>query len=160
MLVGGGPVPAEVLEEALGRGATVVQTYGLTETASQVTTLAPAEAGAKLGSAGRPLLTTHLRIQDGEILVQGPTVAPGCADEDGWLHTGDLGRIDDDGFLYVTDRLGDVIVTGGENVLPAEVEEVLLRHPRGRRRGGRRSRRPRVAGGGDRGGRAPRRAPR
>ena len=119
----------EVLEEAIGRGATVVQTYGLTEAASQVTTLAPQDARRKLGSAGRPLLTTHLRIQDGEILVQGPVVAPGCADEDGWLHTGDLGRIDDEGFLYVEDRLGDVIVTGGENVLPAEVEEVLLRHP-------------------------------
>ncbi|HMC07516.1 MAG TPA: o-succinylbenzoate--CoA ligase [Solirubrobacterales bacterium] len=129
ILVGGGPVPIEVLEEASGRGAAVVQTYGLTETASQVTTLSPHEARRKLGSAGRPLLTTHLRIQDGEILVQGPVVAPGCADEDGWLHTGDLGRIDDEGFLYVEDRLGDVIVTGGENVLPAEVEEVLLRHP-------------------------------
>ena len=78
VLLGGGPVPADVLEEAIGRGATVVQTYGLTETASQVTTLAPAEAERRLGSAGRPLLTTHLRIQDGEILVQGPTVAPGC----------------------------------------------------------------------------------
>jgi o-succinylbenzoate---CoA ligase len=129
ILVGGGPVPLEVLEEAIGRDAAVVQTYGLTETASQVTTLAPQEARRKLGSAGRPLLTTHLRIQDGEILVQGPVVAPGCADEDGWLHTGDLGRIDDEGFLYVEDRLGDVIVSGGENVLPAEVEEVLLRHP-------------------------------
>jgi O-succinylbenzoic acid--CoA ligase len=129
VLVGGGPVPEDVLEEALGRGATVVQTYGLTETASQVTTLSPVDARRKLGSAGRPLLTTHLRIQEGEILVQGPTVAPGVADEDGWLHTGDLGRIDDDGFLYVTDRLGDMIVTGGENVIPAEIEEVLLRHP-------------------------------
>jgi o-succinylbenzoate---CoA ligase len=129
ILVGGGPVPLEVLEEAIGRDAAVVQTYGLTETASQVTTLAPQEARRKLGSAGRPLLTTHLRIQDGEILVQGPVIAPGCADEDGWLHTGDLGRIDDEGFLYVEDRLGDVIVSGGENVLPAEVEEVLLRHP-------------------------------
>src|SRR4051794_29495810 len=128
VLVGGGQVPVEVLEEAIGRGATVVQTYGLTETASQVTTLAPQDAGRKLGSAGRPLLTTHLRIHQGEILVQGPTVAPGAADEDGWLHTGDLGRIDEEGFLYVTDRLGDVIVTGGENVIPAEVEEVLLRH--------------------------------
>jgi O-succinylbenzoic acid--CoA ligase len=106
-----------------------VQTYGMTETASQVTTLSPGEANERKGSAGRPLLTTHLRIQDGEILVQGPTVAPGCADEDGWLHTGDLGRIDEEGFLYVEDRLGDVIVSGGENVLPAEVEEVLLRHP-------------------------------
>jgi O-succinylbenzoic acid--CoA ligase len=129
ILVGGGPVPLEVLEEAIGRDATVVQTYGLTETASQVTTLAPQEARRKLGSAGRPLLTTHLRIKDGEILVQGPVVAPGCADEDGWLHTGDLGRIDEEGFLYVEDRLGDLIVSGGENVLPAEVEEVLLRHP-------------------------------
>ncbi len=129
ILVGGGPVPLDVLEEAIARGASVVQTYGLTEAASQVTTLAPQDARRKLGSAGRPLLTTHLRIQEGEIVVQGPVVAPGCADEDGWLHTGDLGRIDEEGFLYVEDRLGDVIVTGGENVLPAEVEEVLLRHP-------------------------------
>src|SRR5215213_5753046 len=74
ILVGGGPVPLEVLEEAVGRGAAVVQTYGLTEAASQVTTLAPTEARSKLGSAGRPLLTTHLRINEGEILVQGPTV--------------------------------------------------------------------------------------
>jgi O-succinylbenzoic acid--CoA ligase len=129
ILVGGGPVPEETLQEAIGRGATVVQTYGLTEACSQVTTLAPGEARRKLGSAGRPLLTTHLRIQDGEILVQGPTVAPGLADADGWLHTGDLGRIDEEGFLYVEDRIDDMIVTGGENVVPAEVENVLLRHP-------------------------------
>src|SRR6478609_493627 len=129
ILVGGGPVPEEPLEEAIARGATVVQTYGLTEACSQVTTLAPADAKRKLGSAGRPLLTTHLRIQDGEILVQGPTVAPGSADPDGWLHTGDLGQIDEEGFLYVKDRIDDLIVSGGENVAPAEVEEVLLRHP-------------------------------
>jgi O-succinylbenzoic acid--CoA ligase len=129
ILVGGGPVPEEPLAEAIGRGATVVQTYGLTESCSQVSTLAPEDAKRKLGSAGRPLLTTHLRIQDGEILVQGPTVAPGCADADGWLHTGDLGRIDEEGFLYVEDRIDDMIVSGGENVVPAEVEQVLLRHP-------------------------------
>jgi o-succinylbenzoate---CoA ligase len=129
ILVGGGPVPEDPLEEAIGRGATVVQTYGLTEACSQVTTLAPAEARRKLGSAGRPLLTTHLRIQDGEILVQGPTVAPASTDADGWLHTGDLGRIDEEGFLYVDDRIDDMIVSGGENVVPAEVEKVLLRHP-------------------------------
>ncbi len=129
ILVGGGPVPEEPLEEAIAKGATVVQTYGLTETCSQVTTLAPADAQRKLGSAGRPLLTTHLRIQEGEILVQGPTVAPGSADADGWLHTGDLGHIDEEGFLYVRDRIDDMIVSGGENVVPAEVEEVLLRHP-------------------------------
>ena len=129
ILVGGGPVPEEPLEEAIGRGATVVQTYGLTEACSQVTTLAPADAKRKLGSAGRPLLTTHLRIKDGEILVQGPTVAPGRADADGWLHTGDLGRIDEEGFLYVEDRMDDLIVSGGENIVPAQVEQVLLRHP-------------------------------
>jgi o-succinylbenzoate---CoA ligase len=129
ILVGGGPVPEEPLQEAIAKGATVVQTYGLTETCSQVTTLAPAEAHRKLGSAGRPLLTTHLRILDGEILVQGPTVAPGSADADGWLHTGDIGHIDEEGFLYVEDRIDDMIVSGGENVIPAEVEEVLLRHP-------------------------------
>ncbi|HVX34372.1 MAG TPA: o-succinylbenzoate--CoA ligase [Solirubrobacterales bacterium] len=129
ILVGGGPVPATMLGEALERGATVVQTYGLTETCSQVTTLAPEDALRKLGSAGRPLLSSHVRIRDGEILVQGPTVAPGRCDESGWLHTGDLGYIDDEGFLYVQDRIDDMIVTGGENVVPAEVEEVLLRHP-------------------------------
>jgi O-succinylbenzoic acid--CoA ligase len=129
IVVGGGPVPVDVIEEAAGRGATIVQTYGMTEACSQVTTLAPAEARSRAGSAGRPLLTTHLRIQDGEILVQGPTVAPGTADEDGWLHTGDVGRIDDEGFLYVEGRLGDVIVTGGENVQPSEIEASLRRHP-------------------------------
>ncbi len=129
ILVGGGPVPTEALEEAIGRGATVVQTYGLTEACSQVTTLSPADARRKVGSAGRPLLTTHLRIGDGEILVQGPTVAPGRLDADGWLHTGDLGRIDEQGFLYVEDRIDDMIVSGGENIVPAEVEQVLLRHP-------------------------------
>jgi o-succinylbenzoate---CoA ligase len=129
ILVGGGPVPEDALEEAVGRGASVVQTYGLTEACSQVTTLGIVDAKRKLGSAGRPLLTTHLRIEDGEILVQGPTVGPGCADADGWLHTGDLGRIDEEGFLYVEDRIDDLIVTGGENVVPAEVEQVLLRHP-------------------------------
>lgn len=129
ILVGGGPVPDEILEEALGLGATVVQTYGLTETASQVTTLSPADASRKRGSAGRPLLTTHVRIADGEILVQGPTVAPEALSEDGWLHTGDCGSIDSEGFLWVEGRLDDVIVTGGENVAPEEVEQVLASHP-------------------------------
>jgi O-succinylbenzoic acid--CoA ligase len=129
ILVGGGPVSEAMLGEALDRGATVVQTYGLTETCSQVTTLAPEDARRKVGSAGRPLLTSHVRIRDGEILVQGPTVAPGRCDESGWLHTGDLGYIDEEGFLYVRDRIDDMIVTGGENVVPSEVEEVLLAHP-------------------------------
>jgi len=129
ILVGGGPVPPDSLREALDRGATVVQTYGMTETCSQVTTLGPADAASRVGSAGRPLLTTHVRIEDGEILVQGPTVSREAIDADGWLHTGDRGHIDEDGFLYVTGRVSEVIVTGGENVMPAEVEAVLLSHP-------------------------------
>jgi O-succinylbenzoic acid--CoA ligase len=128
ILIGGGPVPEDALREALDCGATVVQTYGLTETCSQVTTLAPADAARKVGSAGRPLLTSHVRIEDGEILVQGPTVSRGAINPDGWLHTGDLGHIDEEGFLYVTGRRSEVIVTGGENVMPAEVEAVLVSH--------------------------------
>jgi O-succinylbenzoic acid--CoA ligase len=130
ILIGGGPVPEAVLEEALARGAAVNQTYGLTEAASQVATLAPADIRRKVGAAGRPLLTTHIRISsEGEILVQGPTVSPGCLDADGWLHTGDLGHIDEEGFLYVEDRIDDLIISGGENVVPAEVENVLVSHP-------------------------------
>ena len=130
ILIGGGPVPEAALEEALDRGATVVQTYGMTETCSQVTTLAPEDARRKIGSAGRPLLTTHLRIEGDEILVQGPTVSRDARDSDGWLHTGDLGHIDEEGFLYVTGRRSEMIVSGGENVMPAEVESVLLAIPR------------------------------
>ena len=129
ILIGGGPVPADALERALEGGATVVQTYGMTETCSQVTTLAPEDAARKVGSAGRPLLTTHVRIADGEILVQGPTVSRDALDADGWLHTGDVGHIDEEGFLYVDGRRGEMIVTGGENVMPAEVEAVLISHP-------------------------------
>lgn len=129
VLVGGGPVPADVLEEALAGGAPVVQTYGMTETCSQVTTLTVEDAPRKVGSAGRPLLTSHLRIEEGEILVQGPTVSPTALDADGWLRTGDLGRIDDEGFLFVEGRADSKIITGGENVSPEEVEAVLRAHP-------------------------------
>jgi len=98
----------------VGRGASVVQTYGLTEACSQVTTLGPADAKRRLGSAGRPLLTTHLRIEEGEILVQGQTVAPGCADADGWLHTGDLGRIDEE----TTANVGEIRGGTAANIIP------------------------------------------
>jgi O-succinylbenzoic acid--CoA ligase len=129
LLVGGGPVPSDVLAEALDRGATVVQTYGLTEACSQVCTLAPDEARDHVGSAGRPLLGIEVRIEADEILVKGPNVAPGELADDGWLHTGDLGRIDPDGFLWVEGRRDDLIVTGGENVRPQRVEEVLRSDP-------------------------------
>jgi len=128
-VLGGGPVPVDALEEATARGATAIQVYGMTETASQVTLLDPADAVRKAGSAGRALLGAELRIDGGEILVRGPVVAPGSAGADGWLRTGDLGKIDNEGYLWVDGRLGDLIVTGGENVMPERVEDVLRAHP-------------------------------
>jgi o-succinylbenzoate---CoA ligase len=125
-LIGGGPLPPALAQRAKAAGLPVAQTYGMTEACSQVATSLPGEPE----TAGRPLLGTQVAIApDGEILVKGPTVAPGAADGDGWLHTGDLGSIDDRGRLTVTGRKADTIVSGGENVAPAEVEAVLLTHP-------------------------------
>jgi len=151
VLLGGGPAPLALLQACRVRGVPVVQTYGLTEATSQVTTLAPADAERKLGSAGKPLLGTEIALSGpngprpngpvpadgvGEILVRGPTVSPGYLNpadnvrrEDGWLRTGDLGRLDAEGFLYVMGRGDDMIITGGENVYPVEVEAVLQAHP-------------------------------
>ena len=139
VLVGGGPVPRTLLERCASLLIPVVQTYGMTETCSQVVTIAPGDAIRKLGSCGKVLYPNELRISDdGEILVSGPVVMAGYAKRpaetssaiiDGWLHTGDAGSIDDDGFLFVLDRRDDLIITGGENVYPAEVEAVLLSHP-------------------------------
>jgi O-succinylbenzoic acid--CoA ligase len=130
-VIGGGPAPVQLLQRAIAAGAPVAPTYGLTETASQVATMPPAETPQRLGSAGPPILETEVRIDDdGRICVRGSTVAPGFAGPDGWLVTGDLGRLDEDGYLYVLGRADDVIVTGGKNVSPGEVEEVLLEHPR------------------------------
>jgi o-succinylbenzoate---CoA ligase len=129
-LIGGGPLPQALLERALDAGVPVAPTYGLTECASQVATMSRGEARERPGSAGPPILTTELRIDDaGVICVRGPSVAPGEADEDGWLHTSDLGRLDEEGYLYVLGRADDTIVSGGENVAPAEVEQALLAHP-------------------------------
>jgi O-succinylbenzoic acid--CoA ligase len=150
VLVGGGPVPRGLLDACAEHRLPVAQTYGLTEAASQVTTLAPDDAAGHPGSAGKPLFATELRIADesgrplpagetGEILVRGPTVTPGyferpeetrAAFRDGWLRTGDLGYVDGDGYLHVHGRREDVIVTGGENVYASEVEETLCAHPR------------------------------
>ncbi len=129
IVMGGGPVPLDVIEEATNRGATVIQVYGMTETTSQVTLLEPLDAERKAGSAGRALLGAELRVDEGEILVRGPVVAPSAPTDDGWLRTGDLGAIDDEGYLWVDGRKGDLIVTGGENVMPERVEGVLKAHP-------------------------------
>jgi O-succinylbenzoic acid--CoA ligase len=129
-LTGGGPVPAALVKRATAAGVPVSMTYGLTESCSQVTTtpLAAIEQG-QLG-AGPSLFCTRVRLrEDGEILVAGPTVAPGALASDGWLHTGDLGSFDEQGALWITGRKADTIVSGGENVAPSEVEAVLEAHP-------------------------------
>jgi O-succinylbenzoic acid--CoA ligase len=148
MLLGGGPSPLPLLEQCREMGIPVIQTYGMTETASQVATLPAEYMLSKLGSAGKPLFISELRIvrdgvpvppgTEGEIEVRGPNVMRGYWNRpevtaevlrDGWLATGDLGYVDEEGFLYVLDRRKDLIISGGENVYPAEIESVLMRHP-------------------------------
>jgi o-succinylbenzoate---CoA ligase len=149
MLAGGGPVPKSLLEECQSRDIPVYQTYGMTETASQVVTLTPEHSMTKIGSAGKPLFSCQIKImkdgkecfanEEGEIVVKGPNVTKGYwkreeatnkALHDGWLHTGDQGFKDEEGFLFVLDRRSDLIISGGENVYPAEIEAVLVSHPK------------------------------
>lgn len=148
VLLGGGPAPQALLEDCARRGIPVLQTYGLTESCSQAVTLSPADALRKLGSAGRPLLPVQLRVmiddtvaqplQAGVICLKGPSITTGydhrpdatsATIHDGWLSTGDLGYMDAEGYLYVLDRRSDLIISGGENVYPAEIEAALLSHP-------------------------------
>ncbi|HEY2398234.1 MAG TPA: AMP-binding protein [Solirubrobacteraceae bacterium] len=130
-LTGGGPVPAALVERARRTGVPVSLTYGLSEACSQVTTTPVAAIGSEGPlAAGPPLFCTRVQIAaDGEILVRGPTVAPSAPAADGWLHTGDLGSVGADGGLRVLGRRAETIVSGGENVSPAEVEAVLEAHP-------------------------------
>lgn len=148
MLLGGGTASLALLNGCSSIGIPVFQTYGMTETASQIVTLSPEDSMRKLGSAGKPLFPAQLKIiskdgveqppnAEGEIVVKGPNVTPGYLHretettekiQDGWLHTGDIGYVDIDGFLYVLDRRADLIISGGENIYPAEIEGVLLSH--------------------------------
>ena len=125
------------------------ETYGMTETMATISTLKPADVLNKAASVGRPYYNVEVRIVDeqdrdlppgqvGEILVRGPNVTSGYHNNpaataqaflDGWLRTGDLGEFDDQGFLFLRDRKKDMIISGGENIYPKEVEEVLLTHP-------------------------------
>jgi O-succinylbenzoic acid--CoA ligase len=140
VLLGGGPVPEVLLHRCLDLQIPIYQTYGMSETASQAVTLPPEYMLEKAGSAGQPLFPLQVRIsaavpnEPGEILIKGPTVFshylnnPEATHEafDGeWFHSGDIGYLDEDGFLFVLDRRKDLIISGGENVYPAEIESVL-----------------------------------
>jgi len=147
ILLGGAPASPELIDRCLQLKLPIMPTYGMTETASQITTLLPHEVAMKRGSSGLPLFGNHLRIVDdstqdlavgaiGQILVQGASVMSGYLHQyasnsiqDGWLHTGDLGYLDRDGYLYVVSRRSDLIISGGENIYPTEIEAILLAHP-------------------------------
>ena len=136
VLVGGAGAPPDLVERALAAGLPVALTYGMTETCSQVATAPPALASTKPGTAGPPLDDVEIAVApDGEIELRGEMVARAyhrggpIAGPDGWYRTGDLGRLDRDGHLWVTGRKAHRIVSGGVNVDPAEVERVLAAHP-------------------------------
>ncbi|GAB4575183.1 MAG: o-succinylbenzoate--CoA ligase [Anaerolineae bacterium] len=149
LLIGGAALSTDLAARALADGLPIATTYGLTEAASQVATALPDEVAARPGTVGKPLIFTSVTVVDeagnplppdeiGEIVVSGPTVMAGYFHDldtldalpaPGPLRTGDLGRLDAAGNLWLVQRRSDLIVSGGENVYPAEVENVLLRHP-------------------------------
>ena len=134
---GSAALPEETLkrwEQAVG--APVYEGYGQTEAGPVLTFNALGRK--KVGSVGVPVPDTEIRIQDGEVLARGPQIMQGYRNrpketaealKDGWLHTGDIGELDADGFLYIRDRKKDMVIVGGYNVYPREVEEVLISHP-------------------------------
>ena len=147
--VGGSPTPTELIRTWSAKGVPLQQAFGMTETSPLVLALTREDATRKIGSAGVPALHTECRIVDehgedvagsavGELWVRGPNVTPGYWNRpeataetitDGWLHTGDAARRDDEGYYYIVDRWKDMYISGGENVYPAEVEEVLYQLP-------------------------------
>ncbi|MCC4436160.1 o-succinylbenzoate--CoA ligase [Limosilactobacillus reuteri] len=139
MLLGGGTIDRETLEACLQRSIPVVQCYGMTETCSQIVALRSADALLKLGSVGQPLFSTQLKLsKDGEILLKTPALTPGYLNLpdklpskmiDGWYRTGDVGHLDKEGYLYIDGRADEMLISGGENIFPQEVEQVYQRYP-------------------------------
>jgi O-succinylbenzoic acid--CoA ligase len=137
VLLGGGPIPPSLIDEAAARGLPIHTSYGLTEMASQVTATPPGASREELHTSGRPLPHREISISDdGEILVRGETLFTGYVsrdmvdrplDADGWFRTGDLGELDVDGYLRLRGRKDNLFISGGENVQPEEVEEALCR---------------------------------
>jgi O-succinylbenzoic acid--CoA ligase len=132
VLLGGGPISDELLQRGLAVGLPLLPTYGLTETAGQIATLRPDDPPS---NKARPLPGAEIRIEpDGRIAVRGPMVSPGyVGDQDrdptDWLVTGDLGAVDEKGYLHVIGRADDVIVSGGENIDPGRVEALVTSVP-------------------------------
>jgi fatty-acyl-CoA synthase len=146
---GAAPPPESLLTLYANRGVSFCQGYGLTETAPFASFLTPEWAISKLGSAGQAPMFSDLKIvgdnnqtlpagERGEICISGPNIMKGywnrpeataeAIDSEGWFHSGDVGYLDDDGFLFICDRLKDMVISGGENVYPAEVESALFEH--------------------------------
>jgi fatty-acyl-CoA synthase len=150
VLTGGAPVPERLIRAYLDRGVTLLQGYGLSEAAPAALLLDSESALEKIGSAGRPPLLVDVRIvgadgadvasgETGELLVRGPNVMAGYWNQpkatrevltsDGWLRTGDAARIDDQGYVWIVDRVGDRFISEGHAVYPGDVERVLIAHP-------------------------------
>jgi len=147
--VGGAPCPKPVLQAWSDRSVSMIQSWGMTETSPGAIALDVDDALRKIGSAGKPLMHTQTRIvnqdgvevqpgETGELLIRGPNITPGYwqdADKtnesfiDDWLKTGDAAMVDDEGFVYIVDRWKDMYISGGENVYPAEVENILTQLP-------------------------------
>ena len=151
IVVAGAPVPVSLIETYAEHGIVLQQAWGLTETSPFATHLPAERTRQKVGSAGIAMPYTQVRVvgvednqplppgEPGEIVVRGPNITPGywrnpaataaAFDDAGWFHSGDIGYLDEDGYLYIVDRLKDMIITGGENVYPAEVERALCDMP-------------------------------
>jgi o-succinylbenzoate---CoA ligase len=149
VFLGGSSTPRTLMEEAISLSVPVFQSYGMTEADSTVCILRTEDSLRKLGSSGKPLLSAEVAIWsggsiadrpnvEGELIVRGPTVISGYLNRgdanqkafvNGWFHTGDIGYLDEEGYLYVLDRRPDLIVSGGENIYPNQVESELVSHP-------------------------------
>ena len=149
VMSGAAPVPVPLIEKYAALGIEIHQVYGLTESGGPACLISPDDAMKRVGSTGKAFVHTDVRVVDpegneigpgetGEVLVRGPHVMLGYWNRpeataetlvDGWLHTGDVATIDEDGFVYIQDRIKDMIISGGENVYPAEIENVLAGHP-------------------------------